>query len=310
MKVEVEKIKDSPCRWDRTIHKRSVSQLAKSLEEFGQLQPILVRKVDAGYELIAGMHRLQAAQKSGQVTIEATVFDVSDIDARLISLEENLRRYAPDAKEWAFGLVEFKKFHEEKHGKPKKGRPKKDKPAPDKKRSSRTKAAPPAPSVTEPENGTPRPNFEEEAAERFNVTPKTVRRAVARVEKLSETASKAWKNDEITDSQADELVKLPKVKQEAVLPDVVGRTRDETRSIVQDAKTSQNFKKLERLFKECVPISERLNKKILMIVSIVQAENVTKVGGIGSVRIGSELAMLHDSLDKLERHFEREKDNG
>lgn len=66
-----------------------------SVREFGVLQPVLVRKVAEGYELIAGMRRLRAAQDIHLREIPAIVRAATDDEAYKIAMIENLQRKSP-----------------------------------------------------------------------------------------------------------------------------------------------------------------------------------------------------------------------
>jgi len=70
----------------------SIGELASSLKEHGVLQPILVREISGGFQIIAGERRWQAAQKAGLTTIPCRVVDVIDKTACEFALEENLKR--------------------------------------------------------------------------------------------------------------------------------------------------------------------------------------------------------------------------
>jgi ParB family chromosome partitioning protein len=70
----------------------SLNELADSVKEHGVLQPILVRAVDGGFQLIAGERRWLAAQKAGLTTIPCRIVDVIDQTAFEFALEENLKR--------------------------------------------------------------------------------------------------------------------------------------------------------------------------------------------------------------------------
>ncbi len=69
-----------------------LNELIASIKEKGVIQPILVRKTDRGYELIAGERRLRAVQALGIPTIPAIVKDVDDLNAMQIALVENIQR--------------------------------------------------------------------------------------------------------------------------------------------------------------------------------------------------------------------------
>jgi ParB family chromosome partitioning protein len=66
--------------------------LADSIREVGLLQPVLVRPVDEGYELIAGERRWRAARRVGLQTIPALVRPTDDATALEHALVENLHR--------------------------------------------------------------------------------------------------------------------------------------------------------------------------------------------------------------------------
>lgn len=66
--------------------------LAMSIREVGVLQPIVVRRRDEGYELVAGERRLRAAKLAGLATIPAVIRETDDTDALREALIENLHR--------------------------------------------------------------------------------------------------------------------------------------------------------------------------------------------------------------------------
>ena len=82
----------------------ALDDLAASLQEYGLLQPVVVRRVDGAYELIAGHRRLAAARQLGWRRIGAVVRDESDDQAYLLTLTENLQREDLTPKEEAAAL--------------------------------------------------------------------------------------------------------------------------------------------------------------------------------------------------------------
>ena len=74
------------------FNEEALEELAESINQYGLLQPVIVRKVFNGYELIAGERRWRAAQKNGAKTIPAIVREYSDIETTEIALIENLQR--------------------------------------------------------------------------------------------------------------------------------------------------------------------------------------------------------------------------
>jgi ParB family chromosome partitioning protein len=69
-----------------------LQELAESIKEKGILEPLIVRRVAEGYELIVGERRWRAAQKIGLKEVPVLVKEVEDRDALEISLIENLQR--------------------------------------------------------------------------------------------------------------------------------------------------------------------------------------------------------------------------
>src|SRR5258708_18490830 len=88
----LEKIFTSPHQMRKHFDPLGLRDLARSMKEEGLIQPITVRKVGNAYELVVGERRLRAAQMLEWPTIEARVIDISDEDAAIKGLIENLQR--------------------------------------------------------------------------------------------------------------------------------------------------------------------------------------------------------------------------
>ncbi|NWF94493.1 MAG: ParB/RepB/Spo0J family partition protein [Syntrophaceae bacterium] len=69
-----------------------LQELAESIKEKGILEPLIVRRLDQGYELIVGERRWRAAQRAGLKEVPVLVKKVEGSDALEISLIENLQR--------------------------------------------------------------------------------------------------------------------------------------------------------------------------------------------------------------------------
>ena len=69
-----------------------LSELAESIKLYGVLQPIVCRRQDQGYELIAGERRWRASQLAGLTVIPALLRDYSDSEMTAVALVENLQR--------------------------------------------------------------------------------------------------------------------------------------------------------------------------------------------------------------------------
>ena len=76
----------------RCINEEVVSDLSKSIQTNGLLQPILVRPRGVSYEVVFGNHRLEACKLLGLKSIAAVVEELPDDDCFLVQVVENLQR--------------------------------------------------------------------------------------------------------------------------------------------------------------------------------------------------------------------------
>ena len=84
----------------------ALSELADSIAQHGVLQPLLVRPIlGGGYQLIAGERRWRASRIAGLTQVPVVIKELSDDEAAVISLIENLQREALNPVEEAFGFA-------------------------------------------------------------------------------------------------------------------------------------------------------------------------------------------------------------
>lgn len=69
-----------------------MEQLSKSISKHGVVQPIAVRRIDRGYEIVAGERRWRAARMAGLKTVPAVVMELDERQVMEIALVENLQR--------------------------------------------------------------------------------------------------------------------------------------------------------------------------------------------------------------------------
>ena len=69
-----------------------LQELADSIKEKGILEPLIVRRVDQGYELVVGERRWRAAQKAGLKEVPVLVKELDGREVLELSLIENLQR--------------------------------------------------------------------------------------------------------------------------------------------------------------------------------------------------------------------------
>ena len=87
------------------MNPEALEELASSIRKQGVLQPIVVRKLDSGdYEIIAGERRWRAAQLAGLERVPVVVRELSDEDAMVVALIENLQREDLNPIEEARGM--------------------------------------------------------------------------------------------------------------------------------------------------------------------------------------------------------------
>jgi ParB family chromosome partitioning protein len=69
-----------------------MAQLSESIRSQGVLQPLLVRKQEMGYELVAGERRLRAAKMAGLAKVPVIIKDVSNAEMLEMAIVENIQR--------------------------------------------------------------------------------------------------------------------------------------------------------------------------------------------------------------------------
>ena len=92
LRVAVSQIVPSPWQPRNDFSAEALSELVESVKVHGVLQPLLVRKVDEQFELIAGERRLRAAQAALLEKVPVVVIEADDEKALEIALIENLQR--------------------------------------------------------------------------------------------------------------------------------------------------------------------------------------------------------------------------
>lgn len=90
--LKTNQIRPSPFQPRLDFNSQKQNELIASIKEKGFLQPVLVRKVAEGYQLIAGERRLRAAQALNLAEVPAMVKNVQNDEALIISLIENIQR--------------------------------------------------------------------------------------------------------------------------------------------------------------------------------------------------------------------------
>ncbi|GMA63678.1 nucleoid occlusion protein [Alicyclobacillus fastidiosus] len=96
----------------RTIfNQEAIEELAKTIHTHGVIQPIVVRKKDNAYELIAGERRLRAVRHLGWTSIPAIVREMNDAQTASAALIENLQREGLTPIEEAVAYQQLLELH-------------------------------------------------------------------------------------------------------------------------------------------------------------------------------------------------------
>jgi ParB family chromosome partitioning protein len=90
--IDVGRIRPNPAQPRQIFNEEALAELAASIAERGVLQPILVRPVADGYELIAGERRWRAAQRAQLHEIPAIIREFDEESRAEVALIENVQR--------------------------------------------------------------------------------------------------------------------------------------------------------------------------------------------------------------------------
>lgn len=106
--ISIAQIRPNPMQPRKVFESTHLEDLRNSIENHGILQPICVRKVEGGFEIISGERRWRAARLAGLRTMPVVVReDVGNNDMMELALVENLQRQDLDPIEKAQGFAEM-----------------------------------------------------------------------------------------------------------------------------------------------------------------------------------------------------------
>ena len=107
--INVEDIERNPFQPRQDFDEDALNELAKSIKQHGVLQPILVRPVEDGFQLIAGERRWLASQLAGLKVVPCQVRELEDQSVNEAAIEENLKRKDLNALEKAQAFQDYQK---------------------------------------------------------------------------------------------------------------------------------------------------------------------------------------------------------
>jgi ParB family chromosome partitioning protein len=103
--LKLSEIRQNPLQPRKHFDEAALHGLAQSLRERGALQPIVVRRAEVGYELVAGERRFRASKLADLNEITAIVRNVSDEEMLELALIENIQRADLNPLERARGYL-------------------------------------------------------------------------------------------------------------------------------------------------------------------------------------------------------------
>lgn len=105
--IEINDIKPNSNQPRKTFDEEKLDELASSIKEHGLIQPVVLRSVKNGYEIVAGERRWRAARKIGLKEIPCIVKELTDEENMLLAIIENMQREDLNPIEEAEGISQM-----------------------------------------------------------------------------------------------------------------------------------------------------------------------------------------------------------
>ncbi|MGI6473163.1 MAG: nucleoid occlusion protein [Thermoactinomyces vulgaris] len=112
MQIPVNEIEPSPYQPRTIFDEERIDELCQTIRMHGVIQPVVVRRTERCYELVAGERRLRAVKKLGLDRIPAVIREMDDHQAAAASLIENLQREELTAIEEAHAYQRLMEVHQ------------------------------------------------------------------------------------------------------------------------------------------------------------------------------------------------------
>lgn len=91
--ISVDHLRPNPYQPRKYFNQAAIEELAVSIESYGMLQPLSVRRIgETSFELIAGERRLRAAKLLGLKTVPSIIMETIEQDSAVLALIENVQR--------------------------------------------------------------------------------------------------------------------------------------------------------------------------------------------------------------------------
>jgi ParB family transcriptional regulator, chromosome partitioning protein len=92
LEVEIGQVQPNPNQPRKAFDSNALNELSASIKASGVIQPVIVRRLGDGFQLVAGERRWRAARQAGLPRIPAIVREVTDAESLELALVENLLR--------------------------------------------------------------------------------------------------------------------------------------------------------------------------------------------------------------------------
>ena len=208
MRININEIKVNSDR--RSASPDDVQKLADSIAEVGMINPITI---DADYNLIAGLHRLEAAKLLGWSEIQCTVCKMDELHTELAEIDENYIRANLTPLETSQLLLRRKEIYETIHPETRAGTA----------QGIGMKRSAEGNDLTDNMSARPK-SFARDTAEKLGVDERTVRRQVKIARNLTPEAQKIIEESglKVTQQSLDRLSRLEPEQQRLAAERLVG----------------------------------------------------------------------------------------
>ncbi|MBK24909.1 MAG: hypothetical protein CME70_12995 [Halobacteriovorax sp.] len=259
-------------------------KLKASLESVGLLNPVVVNKNN---ELLAGGRRYTAAKELGWSELPVTRVDKGELLEELISIDENLVRLDLNRLEYENALARAKEIYEKLD--------------PDVITDDLKMSDDELEELEASLGGQKKPSFVSMTAEKTGLSKTSIRSAIKRDAKSSNTVKEMRKHGELSASQTNELVRLEPEEQDRLIPHIQHRPVREIKEIIKTVKDAgleegvdlaNTMETLPSEFSQLRAFTKKLNKTVGKILT----EGITYEGDEAE-KIHRQVQLLKDNLE-------------
>lgn len=272
--------------------KIDIKSLAESILATGQINPITVKKEGDEFRVIAGRRRYAALtyiqeKLRPEERIKALVYltDLNELQEELIKIDENIMRSQLSGAEFDEAIYRRKQIYEELN--------------PDTKQHTSGAVAKHAKAS---EKKKPAPAFTKDAADKLQVSRRTIEKAIARAAKASDVVKRARETGAIPPSKVDLLVMLSPKDQEIMLPIVKERDLAETKLLIEQAKR-RGARAVKLILEETIQEHPELKKLTVEVEEL--SDMIKQYINDGLVFKGEERWQKIKSFDQLAKQLDR-----